>query len=314
MRHLPVGRVTRENATFEVIDPATNGNRGAVGLSMKAGYHREVVVAAGDRRAASLYLLHAMSGSGNPLGWMIVEYADGAHVTQYIHPNKEIETWFMPAPNTMDGWRKSGPERRVWWQGPNGKFENVGVHAYGWNNPHPDKPIRRIRMVKAETGGLWYLLGVSLSDQPVYFPESPVSYGIPDSWGASAMVYALLEGLAGVVDTGVAFDRARISPRWQSAKTRRARVAVTYPASGGYAAYDYKESDGGLKLQIAGTAQETVCELLLPEGVEVESVRVDGQEPKWDLVNVGDSRYLRTICQGLNVHEVEVSWKGVTAG
>ena len=307
MRHLPLGEQTREGVTFDLIDPATNEERSAIALSMKPPYQQEVCVSAGDRCASSVYFLHGLSGSGDPLGSIQVEYADGTHATQYIRPNQEIATWFMPAPNDPTIANKGKPSRRVWWQGPNGKFDNVGLHAYGWQNPHPDKPIRAIRLIKAETGGLWYVAGISLSNQGVYFPESPVSFGIPDSWGAAALVYALVEGLAGVVDQGVAFNRTRIAPRWLAAGTSRARVSVTYPASNGYAAYEYEARPGELRLKVAGSAEQTTAEILLPPEANVTEVHCNGASRQGQLFHVEGSRYLRMELTGIHSHEIVVT-------
>ena len=51
------------------------------------------------------------------------------------------------------------------------------------------------------------ILGVTLSDAPVFLPpRNDLSTGMPNNWGAAALVYALIGGLAGVKDTGIAFD------------------------------------------------------------------------------------------------------------
>jgi len=36
-----------------------------------------------------------------------------------------------------------------------------------------------------------------------------LSFGIPDRWGAAAITYSLLEGLAGVKDTATIFERVK---------------------------------------------------------------------------------------------------------
>jgi len=53
-----------------------------------------------------------------------------------------------------------------------------------------------------------------------------------DGWGSSAMLYALFEGLAGIVDEGKLFQSVRLSPRWLAAGRSEASVCVTYGASG----------------------------------------------------------------------------------
>ena len=54
------------------------------------------------------------------------------------------------------------------------------------------------------------------------------------------MVWALVEGLAGVVDRGRTLDAVRLSPRWLAAGVDEAEVSVGYAASGASVEYRYR--------------------------------------------------------------------------
>ena len=122
------------------------------------------------------------------------------------------------------------------------------------------------------------VLGVTLSDKPVYFEPDMVSAGIPDNWGAAAVVYALVEGLCGVKDRGVAFSKALISPRWIAAGEDKASVVIKYPASNGYISYHYQIRGNSLELEFTGSLDQSELEVLLPEGKGVSGVKINGLE------------------------------------
>jgi len=317
MSGLPTGRQSFAGVVFDVIDPAKNGRRAALGIAHAPGWKEEQTVAVGAR-ARALYLLHTVDGQGL-VGWMTVNYADGSHETEYIQTGKQVESWFMPAPDeTGDGYKhqihvggraRAGVPYRMGWQGPNRKFENVGVFCYGWDNPHPDREIRDITFAAAETSAKWLVLGVTLSDQPVYFPASAIGRGIPDMWGAAAVVYALIEGLAGIVDTGKAYESVRLCPRWAVAGVDKVTACATYPASGGYVRYRYSRDRerGALTIEVAGNAETMQVEVFLPPGSGVRSAVVDGRAVDAPAVRqVEQSRYLTVALAGLGVHRVEI--------
>ena len=58
------------------------------------------------------------------------------------------------------------------------------------------------------------------------------------------MLWALVEGLAGVVDDGRGFDQLTLSPRWAAAGVDEAEVAVGYAASGAGVGYSFRHDSG----------------------------------------------------------------------
>ncbi|MGB6647201.1 MAG: hypothetical protein WBG01_01545 [Bacteroidota bacterium] len=99
-----------------------------------------------------------------------------------------------------------------------------------------------------------------------------------DGWGSSAMLYALVEGLAGVVDEQKLFRRVRLSPRWVAAESQEASVSVAYGPSGATFEYEYAHDPGRktMELEIRGKADVSL-HLLLPRGVRAKRVSIGGK-------------------------------------
>jgi len=301
LSELPVGRQVFREIPFEIIDPARNGRRGCLCVSPNEGDAASATVAV-DRAAHSVYLLHTLSSRGGVAGWFTLEYADGSQATEYVVAGEQAGHWFTP-----------GDARRakVAWRGPNKLWKNAGVHLYGYNNPHPEKKVRAISFTASQSGSRWFILGVTLSDKPVWFDPGDVSYGIPDNWGAAAIEYALIEGLAGMKDTGVGFDRALLAPRWSAAGVNTVTSAVTYPACDGYLKYRYayEPAKKRLRLLVSGTAGEIRMELLLPEGTAPARMSINGKESRFTAKKVESSAYLCADLAGPEAKEIEVLLK-----
>lgn len=298
LHEMPAGRLECDGITFNVIDPAQNGRRGCLCVSALHGYAAEAVLPVG-KKAQSLYFLHTAQGSGL-LGWMTIRYADGEHATQYIHNGQQLGSWWMPQVQEA-----RIPKCKVAWRGANATFGNVGVYAYGYDNPRPELEISDITFTAAENNGKWFILALTACDAPVFFTPSDVSFGIPDNWGAAAVVYALIEGLAGVKDSGRGFDTLSLAPRWSAAGVDEVTVTVKYPASSGYARYQYARTAKGISLRLATTADTIDGALLLPAG-DVTGVTINGKVVPIEITTIEESRYLRLPLQGVQVHEIEV--------
>ena len=322
---LPGGRQELAGVPFLIPDPVANGRPRCIGLSQQPGYTRQVDLPV-HAKAPCVYLLHtvAHTGLGGVGGTITLHYAGGTTFSQYVVVGHNVLPWshwlYLPAPNpghnrksTEIAWRRSGRAPL-----------NVQLIAYGLDNPHPDLEIERITLTAAEDGALWAVLGVTLSgspspapnprpgggspslapsprpgggsgDHPVYFRPDPVSFGIPDSWGAAAVVYALIEGLAGVVDEGVAYGQARLAPRWAAAGVGQAAAAVKYPASNGYVAYRYRHDPERrwIEIEVTGSGEACHCHVLLPaEAGAVQSVSAGDAPLPFTSTRVEGSRYV----------------------
>lgn len=319
MAPLPVGRQEFQGVPFEIIDPAQHGRRACLGLSWKDGYAREATVPVGHQ-AGCVHFLHALSSAQKPSGRFVVHYASGRTHIEYILPGEHAASWFLPGTvgevprisGHASPWRKGFPPFVVAWRGPNRKFDDVAVFNYGWDNPWPADPIEKIVFQASANGALWLVLGLTVGDVQAWFEPTPLSFGIPDGWGAAALVYALVEGLGGVRDTAAGLRRATVSPRWAAAGLDEIEMTAHYPACQGYVRYRYCHDRAARRLRLTLTtgADGLTLEVLLPEGKTVGEVRVNGQrEESFEIVATGQSRYLRWPVDGVGVQEVEIFLK-----
>ncbi|MFO7957180.1 MAG: hypothetical protein R6X33_08755 [Candidatus Brocadiia bacterium] len=304
MANMPTGRQVFEDIPFDVIDPEENGRRAVIGLSGREGYHDTCAVPVG-RKADSIYFLHTAAGD-NPIGLFEVHYADGSKHTEYIQKGRQLNGWWLPkAPGAGRG---SDPTCRMAWWGANARFPNVGTYVWGFDNPHPDREIDRLEFRAAENGSFWAIFGLTLCDAPVFFMPSDLSYGIPDNWGAAAVVYALIEGLAGIKDEGAAYDRVLLAPRWAAAGVDEVTATAKYRASDGYVRYRYtaEPKAGLLSLRFAAAAERTRLRVLLPHGEHPAGVNLDGRPVSHTVEEVESSRYLCLDVWGLRAHTLDV--------
>ena len=272
LSEMVTGRQRLADIDFVIPCPAQNDGRGCIGLQTKEGYAERIELGIG-RKAASLYLLHtvAQTGPGNVGGTLKILYSDGSSHSIYIVRGVNASGWWQPCvPNKSN--------TAIAWRGKNAHTSNIGVITWGFNNPHPELTIEKVVMNAAEDGAFWAVMGLTLSEQPVWFPPDPISFGIPNAWGAAAVVYALIEGLAGVVDKGGTYKDVQLSPRWTASEVDDCTVVVTYPVSGGYVAYNYRHEASAKRLHLTatGSGQRCTFHILLPPSSEAISVEIEG--------------------------------------
>ena len=283
---LPTGRQDFAGVPFLVADPATNGRRGALAVSRRPGFPERVSVPVGAK-AGSIYVLHSVGNAGNLkiAGAITFVYEDGTEATQYAVQDRNVSGWWYPS---LEGSWPAGfgsprhpPLVKLAWRGRSDVCPNVGIYWYGLDNPHPDRAIRSIDFTAALDGAIYAVAGLTLADQPLHQKPPAVSFGGPDNWAAGAVVYGLVEGLAGVEDRDVAYRVAGVSPRWPAAGTNEAKVVVHYPASDGYVAYDYRHDPAKreIALEVTGSGERAECHVLLPPGVAAAAAVSDGPTP-----------------------------------
>lgn len=137
------------------------------------------------------------------------------------------------------------------------------------------------------------LLAVSGADRPVAFEPRIRSSGLPACWGQAAVYHALAEGLAGITDTGRAFDHVGMSPRWEAAGVQEAEVCLHYPASGACCAYSYRydKKQDLITLELAGSFQSATVRCLLPSARSAIQVNADTAALPFRLEKIENSSY-----------------------
>jgi hypothetical protein len=115
-----------------------------------------------------------------------------------------------------------------------------------------------------------------------------------DGWGASAMLYAAVEGLAGVQDLGHSYRHVRCAPRWAATDEPTATVRAAYEASGAGFAYDYAhDADAGtVRLDLAAPGADVDLHLLLPPGARPTGLTWNGAPADWQPETIEGSVYV----------------------
>ncbi len=112
-----------------------------------------------------------------------------------------------------------------------------------------------------------------------------------DGWGSSAMLWAFVEGLCGVVDRSKLFEDVQIAPRWLAAGVHHAEVAVGYGCGRGiHYTFEYQPEHHRITFT-AAAPDRMQLRLLLPENQKIKQTRLNGKAIKPAIETVETSRY-----------------------
>ncbi len=234
------------------------------------------------------------------VGTVVLNYKDGSWQQLHVNTGQQVQNWWNPTDVPYN--RRSGWNCRVAWQGSNA-LADVGTVVWGFDTPAPDKVIDSVAFVHAGTHAKWFVLGLTLSDAPKYFEAADAIYGWLENWNAGSILAALLEGLAGIQNRGLAYDSVRIAPRWDAAGTNDAKVTAKTEASGAYVSYAYRQRENGFRIELAANGAKRDFEILLPGKTPASlACTVNGSATEYSLKTVGQSKYLT-----VSVNEIAVS-------
>ena len=177
-------------------------------------------------------------------------------------------------------------------------FERYGVEI-----------LHQYRQMIAERGEtyLWYFPdGTPSTEETSTSPEATPT----DGWGSSAMLYAFVEGLCGIVDEGPSFQTVRCAPRWLAAGETEATVELGYAASGATFGYHYRhdEAERRILLTLHTRQAHVTLHVLLPDGSQATSVTWKGEPTPFDHESVEQSRYVNASGDVQNHAEIEIRY------
>lgn len=181
-------------------------------------------------------------------------------------------------------------------------FEH-GFEEYGYQT------LEQYRQMIAEHGAtyLWYLpSGEPSSEENSTSPEAMPT----DGWGSSAMLYAFVEGLAGIEDMEHSFRKVRCSPRWLSANEDEASIKIGYASSQATFGYQYAhlKADSKIKLVLEAENSDVLLNLLLPDGAKCIGLTWNGANTDFEMVRVQNSPYVVSKNKVNKQAEVEISY------
>jgi hypothetical protein len=151
--------------------------------------------------------------------------------------------------------------------------------------------LKRYYDLVARTGEsyLWYFPdGTPASEEASTSPEAMPA----DGWGSSSMLYAFIEGLAGIEDKQKLYREVRISPRWTAAGVKEAEVGVEYSSSKTGFEYRYRIEESEISLHVQTLRSNAFFHVLLPAKAQADAVSANGQDIKFVNAQVKDSRYV----------------------
>lgn len=106
------------------------------------------------------------------------------------------------------------------------------------------------------------------------------------------MVYALIEGLAGIEDRLKLFQKVGISPRWLAADIMEAEVFVDYAASAAGIGYHIRCHDDHILLDVEIPESAVRFHVLLPPGKVGRTVTAAGRNIDFHNTTVASSPYV----------------------
>jgi hypothetical protein len=304
MRNLPTGDQVFGNINFRVIDPASNKRRAVIGLSYNQDFPRSAEVAVNES-APTVYLLHTSSDNipSTFAGAVTFRYTDGTEKSRNIVKFRDVTNWwFADLKNERAG---------VAWAGPSPVSTRVGVCWAAIENPEPSKKIEKLIFHAPIEGGIYAVIGITLADRPHFVQPKTESFGGPDNWAAANGMAALVEGLAGVKNKGLAFDEAELSPRWCSAGTDSVDVDIQFAASGGYVSYRYviDERKREIRILLTGSGNIIHGHVLLPDKVTgAKSITCDNTALPFKISKIEGSCYTDFDIPLDKVHRIIVTY------
>lgn len=155
-------------------------------------------------------------------------------------------------------------------------FEN-GYEEYGWDI------IKRFMSMLERDKDIYFL----------YHPETGLPQGGgPSAWGAAALLNAVDEGLAGIVDKDCLYKIIDFSPRFVVTHYKELRYITGYECSGVYVDVRFVIKDQGMRYDIYSDTEQVNAHVLLPEGKVCEKVLVNGKEVDFTNNQVANSAYV----------------------
>lgn len=154
---------------------------------------------------------------------------------------------------------------------------NNGYEEYGWDI------IQRFREMSEKDKDVFFLYHVD---------GRPQSQGGPSAWGAAALLSAVDEGLAGIVDTGVRYDTMDFSPRFPVTYYTELRYITGYEKTSTVVDVRWILEDIGMRYDIYAPSKKINAHIMLPKGKKCTKLLVNDVEISFVQSRIKDSDYV----------------------
>ncbi len=177
----------------------------------------------------------------------------------------------------------------------------------GYENYGVDILLRYYQLIEQHNGSwLWYFPDGSPSTAEASTSPEATS---TDGWGSTAMLHALISGLAGIEDQSKQFKNIRLAPRWLAANTNRAHVKLSYPSSAASIEYEYEYLPDNIKLKVRSPGSLASIHLLLPEAASVTKVEINSEPIRFTRETIGESKYVNFTTRIIQLTSIEVHFQ-----
>ncbi|MFN4228157.1 MAG: hypothetical protein ACK4F0_08495, partial [Candidatus Ratteibacteria bacterium] len=295
MRYLKYGISNFHNIPYEIINPEENNGKNVLIVGKKFGNEKEIEV---NDFVGSIYFFHIGDKlkENDVCGTYTVIYQDGDKEDIYLIKEKNITGWWNP---------KDTSETKVVWHGKGGKCNDVGFNLFLWNNPFPEKKIKSIK-IKALKETHLIIFAITIADKKGILPGRWISYGIPDNWGMSSILSAIIEGLCGIKDKFKLFEIVEISPKWETIDEKDVFVSIKYGPSDGYIAYKYKRENKKIVIDFTGSGNEFYFHVMLPYKSKCKKVYINGKIVKFKMRDILKTPYVDFKIKKLKGGKIEI--------
>lgn len=166
-----------------------------------------------------------------------------------------------------------------------------GREEYGWDI------IRRMMKLVERDGDIYFLYD-PISEKP--------QGGGPSAWGAAALMSAIDEGLAGVVNAGVGYDVMVFSPCWPVTGYTELRYVTGYELTKKYVDVRWILTEKGMRYNLKSPSKLIKAHLLLPKGRTCTRLMVNGVKTPFREATVDSSCYIDFEIEGMPSLDFEV--------
>lgn len=155
-------------------------------------------------------------------------------------------------------------------------FRN-GYETYAWDI------LERFSKLVERDGTTYFLYDVDSTPQP---------QGGPSAWGSAALISAIDEGLAGIVDADTGYKVIDFSPRFVVTDYTELRYLTGYEVTDTLVDVKFIITDMGMRYDIKSPAHTIRAHILLPRGKECSKLLVNGCEQEYEITVIGESKYV----------------------